>query len=98
MEISEIKSKLEGEKKALSDLETRKKKLDEKISAKKKKVDEYTNLIWCKQYADIDSQLDSLGVSRDELLAALKNNDLSSLQESIKNQTKAKKEEDALVG
>lgn len=89
MDMNEIKNKLGNEKKSLADLEVKKKKLEEKILAKKKKIDEYSNLIQCKQYTDIDNQLDNLGLSRETLLMALKNNDLLSLQEAIENQSKA---------
>lgn len=88
MEMNDIKNKLEEEKKSLAELETKKKKLDEKILAKRKKIEEYTNLIQCKQYSELDSQLDSLGLSREALLMALKNNDLLSLQEAIETQSK----------
>lgn len=88
MDMNEIKNKLGNEKKSLADLEVKKKKLEEKILAKKKKIDEYSNLIQCKQYTDIDNQLDNLGLSREALLMALKNNDLLSLQEAIENQSK----------
>jgi hypothetical protein len=87
--MNEIKNKLGKEKNSLADLEVKKKKLEEKILAKKKKIDEYSNLIQCKQYTDIDNQLDNLGLSREALLMALKNNDLLSLQEAIENQSKA---------
>jgi hypothetical protein len=89
MDMNEIKNKLGKEKNSLADLEVKKKKLEEKILAKKKKIDEYSNLIQCKQYTDIDNQLDNLGLSREALLMALKNNDLLSLQEAIENQSKA---------
>lgn len=90
MKKTDIETKIAEEKKALEDLEAKKKKLEEKIALKKKKIDDYENILMTKQYSDIDNQLDSLGVSREELLNALMNGDLLALQDRILNQQNEK--------
>lgn len=87
---TDIETKIAEEKKALEDLEAKKKKIEEKIALKKKKIDDYENILMTKQYSDIDNQLDSLGVSREELLNALMNGDLLALQNRILNQQNEK--------
>lgn len=86
MEVYEIKTKLEEEKNAMQELESKKRKLDEKIAIKKKKIDEYERLIQSQMYSEIDKQLESLGLSREILLSGLQNGDLLTLQEMIERQ------------
>ncbi len=93
MDLTEIKIKLKQEQDSLAQLEEKKRKLDEKISYRKKKVEDYERLVQSKLYADIDSQLDTLGISREALLEALMSNDLVSLQERIENQFRKEERE-----
>lgn len=79
MSIDEIKLKIEEEQKSIDVLIQKKQKIDEKINQKKKKIDDLEKMIQTKQYADIDSQLDSLGISREELLNALMSGDMLEL-------------------
>ena len=83
MNISDIELKIEEEKKALSELEEKRKKLDKRISEKQNKISDLEKMKQAKEYTEIDNKLDSLGLSREELLNALMKGDLSSLQNKI---------------
>lgn len=86
MRTIDINVKIEEEMKAIKELEEKRKKLDERISSKQKKVAEYKKMLQAKQYTDIGNQLDTLGISREDLLNALISGDLASLQDKIENE------------
>lgn len=77
--MKDITDKLKDAEETLRELERKKRKIEEKILTEKKKIEDYKNLIQIRQYAEIDSQLDSLGVTKEELLLALKNNNIQAL-------------------
>lgn len=81
----DIEAKLLDERKALEELEQKRKKLDEKIAQKKKKIEDYENIQKTQLYENMDKQLGTLGLSREELLNALMNGDLIGLQDKIMN-------------
>lgn len=89
MTTEELKVKIQEEEKALNDLEIKKKKIEDRISIKKKKIEDYRMIVQTRQYTDIDNQLDSLGVTREDLLEALANGDLNGLQNRILNHQEA---------
>ena len=76
MTIQEIKSKISLEREEIEELEKKKRKIDEKISIKQKKIKDYEKIIQTKEYVEIDNKLDELGLTREELLEALMNGDL----------------------
>lgn len=86
MNINEIREKIIAEQKSLKTLEEKKKIIDTKIASKVKKIEDYQRMLQAKEYSDIDNKLESIGLSREDLINALVNNDLSSLQEKIKDE------------
>lgn len=88
MKIKDIETKILEEKKAIEELESKKKAIEEKIALRKQKVEDYENMRKAKQYSDMETQLDVLGLSREELLMALMKGDLLELQDKILNQQK----------
>lgn len=61
----------------------RKNKIDKQIKAKQDKIKDYQSILNQKVFDETNDVLKTNGLSLDELLNAIKNNDLLSLQEKL---------------
>lgn len=86
--IIESRAKEEGK---LKDLLVKRQKLDEKIKASEGRIENYTLMINQRQFSQVTDVLNVKGLSLEEVMAAIKNGDLLSLQDKLtdrENETK----------
>lgn len=82
-----------NEQARLKDLQEKRQKLDEKIKLSEGKIEKYTLMINQKTFSQVTDVLTVKGLSIEEVMAAIKNGDLLSLQEKItdmENETNGK--------
>lgn len=85
--MERISEKLEREKQELDKLYKKRDRIIETIRAKESKVQDYENQLRLEKYNSADHVLSMNGLSLDDLLFAIQNNDLSTIQ-SLMNENK----------
>lgn len=83
----EVTEKLEKEQKRLDKLMEQKGKLDDKISKCKSEIQKYDAILHQKKFNEAEEVLKVRGISMDEVLAAIKTGDVTSLQGRLNGAT-----------
>ena len=76
----EVAEKLEREQKRLDKLLEQKGKIDEKIGKCKSEIQKYDALLHQKKFNEAEEVLKIKGISMDDVLAAIRNGDVTALQ------------------
>lgn len=98
MNINEIREKIIAEQENLKTLEDKKKIIDTKIASKRKRIEDYQRMLQAKEYSEIDDKLENMGLSREDLINAFVNNDLSLLQEKLQEKIEDKEKTEHTFG
>lgn len=85
MALHETNQKLLKETEELEKLEIKKAKIDEKITAVKKKIEDLENRKAVEEYARFKDTLINAGISESEIFEAISKRDFSSLNEKVTN-------------
>lgn len=88
--ILQIRKKEQGK---LNVLQEKRQKLDEKIKESEAKIVKYTLMINQRKFSEVTDVLNVKGLSLEEVMTAIKNGDLLSLQEKITDMVNGTKSE-----
>lgn len=84
----EIKEKLEKDKETLTKLKEKKVKIEEKIKKLEESIEYNTMILDQRKFSEVNNVLEGKALSIDEILKAIQNGDLLSLQEKLENANK----------
>lgn len=79
----EIIELLEKEKAALKNLKVKRNALEKQIRESENRILNYDNILNTKRFSEVDDVLNKRGVSLEDIVAAIKNGDLSGLNNKI---------------
>lgn len=86
--MNSIEEKIEKDKAVLNDLKEKKSKLEAKIKKVEESIEYNTMLINQTKFNEVNNVIASKGLSFDEIIKAINNGDLLSLQEKIEQSDK----------
>lgn len=83
--MKKVEEKLHKEKLNLEKLIEKRNSINEKIKAKEIEISKYEDMLKKDKFDSINSVLNANGLTIDEIMAAVKNGNLDTLQKKIKN-------------